>query len=40
MTEIIHMKTVYSCGLYTMGLVKTKILLIEHFLIEIFADKN
>ena len=28
----------HSCGLYTMGLVKTKILLIEHFLIDIFAE--
>ena len=34
MTKIIHMKTVHTvqCGLYTMGLVKTKILLIEHLL--------
>ena len=27
----------HSCGLYAMGLVKTKI---EHFFIEIFADEN
>ena len=30
----------HSCGLYTIGLVKTKILLIEHFFIEIFTDEN
>ena len=29
-----NMKSVYSCGFYTMGLVKMKILLIEIFAYE------
>ena len=32
----IHMKTVYT----VVGLIKTKILLIEHFLIECFANNT
>ena len=42
MTKINHNyeNCLHSCGLYTMGLVKTKFLLIEHLEIEIFADEN
>ncbi len=38
MTKINHMKIVYT--VVTMGLVKTKFLLIEHLEIDIFADEN